>query len=270
MAMRNEVAVQVMRHLCTCPSHGYSQPGRYGTSGYCEVQTDDGVRYLKHGDRDCSSSTSESWAQALKGTPWEGQINAWLATYTMKQTFLATGLFEWKPMSFMAQPGDLYLKEGKDGGGHVAMCLQNDYGGDILAEFLIAEDGHSIDGLPGDQTGWESRIVNYYNGGWDGILHYNGKADDEEMTPEQADQLKFVYDHMHWREDTHYSDLGNLVAEFPIEYETIDERGVRSPLTQPLGKRLGYIDQRIHVIEANQAAIMESLEEIREALDLTR
>jgi len=145
MTKRNEIAVQVMRHLCTCPSHGYSQPGRYGTSGYCEVQTDDGVRYIKHGDRDCSSSTSESWAQALKGTPWEGMINMWLATYTMKQPFLATGLFEWKPMSFMAQPGDLYLKEGINGGGHVAMCIQNDAGGDILAEFLIDENGDSFE-----------------------------------------------------------------------------------------------------------------------------
>ncbi len=269
MTKRNEIAVQVMRHLCTCPSHGYSQPGRYGTSGYCEVQTDDGVRYLKHGDRDCSSSTSESWSQALRGTPWEGMINMWLATYTMKQPFLATGLFEWKPMSFMAQPGDLYLKEGKNGGGHVAMCIQNDAGGDILAEFLIDENG-DIDGYPGDQTGWESRIVGYYDFPWDGILHYNGKADTEDdMTPEQAAQLQFVYDHMRWRESDHYSDLGNLVAEFPIEYETWED-GKREPLTQPLGKRIGFIDQRIHVIEENQAAIMEALEEIRDAIDMTR
>lgn len=265
MTKRNEIAVQIMRHLCTCPSHGYSQPGRYGTSGYCEVQTDDGVRYLKHGDRDCSSGTSESWSQALRGTPWEGMINMWLATYTMKQAFLATGLFEWKPMSFMAQPGDLYLNEGK----HVAMCIQNDAGGDILAEFLIDENG-DIDGYPGDQTGWESRIVGYYDFPWDGILHYNGKADTEDdMTPEQAAQLQFVYDHMHWRESDHYSDLGNLVAEFPIEYETWED-GKREPLTQPLGKRIGFIDQRIHVIEENQAAIMETLEEIRDAIDMTR
>ena len=170
---RNIVAVQDMTHLCTCPLHGYSQPGRYGTSGYCEVQTDAGTHYLKKGDRDCSSATSDSWEHALLDTPWEGLLSMWLATYTMKQAFLNTGLFEWKPMSFMAQPGDLYLNEGK----HVAMCLQNDAGGDILGEFFIAEDGHSIDGYPGDQTGWESRIVNYYDFPWDGILHYNGGAD---------------------------------------------------------------------------------------------
>lgn len=34
-----------------------------------------------------------------------------------------------------------------------------------------------IDGAPGDQTGRESWTHNYYSGHWDGILHYNGKAD---------------------------------------------------------------------------------------------
>ena len=34
-----------------------------------------------------------------------------------------------------------------------------------------------IDGEPGDQTGRESRIQDYYRGSWDGVLHYNGKAD---------------------------------------------------------------------------------------------
>ena len=40
---RANVAVQVMRHLCECPLHGYSQPGRFGTSGYCGVATDAGA-----------------------------------------------------------------------------------------------------------------------------------------------------------------------------------------------------------------------------------
>lgn len=173
------VAVQVMRHLCECPLHGYSQPGRYGTSGYCDVATDAGVKKVKRGDRDCSSATAEAWERALEGTPFEGMIRSWLATYTMKEAFLATGLFEWKPMSFMAEPGDLYLNEDQ----HVAMCLQNDGEADVLAEFYIAETG-DIDGEPGDQTGWESRIVGYYDFPWDGILHYNGGAD--EVAPPDA------------------------------------------------------------------------------------
>ena len=46
---RSNVAAQIMEHLCTCPSHGYSQPGRYGTSGYCEVPTDAGTIKVKCG-----------------------------------------------------------------------------------------------------------------------------------------------------------------------------------------------------------------------------
>lgn len=171
---RNLVAVQYMEHLCTCPEHGYSQPGRYGTSGQCDVYTDAGVLKAKRGDRDCSSATSEAWSKALEGTPYAGLISNRLATYTMKSAFLMTGLFEWKPLTFMACPGDLYLNEGK----HVAMCVQNNANGDVLAEFLISENG-TIDGEPGDQTSWESVIRPYYDFPWDGILHYNGKADVE-------------------------------------------------------------------------------------------
>lgn len=149
-------------------------------------------------------------------------------------------------------------------GSHVGL-----YTGDPNAPFLshFRNGGPEVTGMLGVYGGREC----YF-----GVKRYmNGDVDD--MTPEQAEQLKFIYDHLHWRESDHYSDLGNLVAEYPIEYETIDEHGVRSPLVQPLGKRLGYIDQRTHVLEAklaaieeNQTAILDALEEIRESIDLTR
>lgn len=56
------------------------------------------------------------------------------------------------------------------------MCIRNDGTADLLGEFSISETG-GIDGEPGDQTGRESWIHDYYSGHWDGILHYNGKAD---------------------------------------------------------------------------------------------
>lgn len=59
---------------------------------------------------------------------------------------------------------------------NLAMCIQNDGSADLLGEFSISETG-GIDGAPGDQTGRESWIHDYYSGRWDGILHYNGKAD---------------------------------------------------------------------------------------------
>ena len=75
-------------------------------------------------------------------------------------------------MSFNASQGDIYLDEQN----HTAMCIQNDGSADLLGEFSISETG-GIDGTPGDQTGRESWIHDYYSGHWDGILHYNGKAD---------------------------------------------------------------------------------------------
>ena len=80
----------------------------------------------------------------------------------MRDVFVKSGLFEWKPMSFSAVRGDIYLNETH----HTAMCLDggNDgvYGADILGEFCISENG-SIYGTPGDQTGGESIIHGYYS-----------------------------------------------------------------------------------------------------------
>ena len=90
----------------------------------------------------------------------------------MESVFVGSGLFERKPMSFNAQPGDIYL----DASSHTAMCIQNDGSADLLGEFSISETG-GIDGEPGDQTGRESSIHGYVSGSWDFILHYNGKAD---------------------------------------------------------------------------------------------
>ena len=173
---RANVAAQIMEHLCTCPEHGYSQPGRYGTSGYCNVKTDIGIIKVKRGDRDCSSAVCEAWELALKGTPYEGKITRYHATFDMKSIFLASGLFSWKPMSYSALRGDIYLDEDA----HTAMCTQNDARADLLAEFSISETG-GIDGKPGDQTGQESSVHGYYPGSWDGILAYNGKADTKEQ-----------------------------------------------------------------------------------------
>lgn len=267
MTKRNEVAAYFHRRMCEDARFGYTQgSGRWGV-GPMEAWTYEGVtgRFLV-GDRDCSSSVIDCWQEALRGSRYEGALGG--ATYTgdMRRVFVGSGLFEWMPMSFIAQPGDLYLSEAH----HVAMCQSQHP--DILSEFLLNEYGTITGGKVGDQTGMESVVRGFWwpSFGWDGILHYNGKADTEDdMTPEQARQLQFIYDHLHWRESDHYSDLGNLVAEFPIEYETWED-GKREPLTQPLGKRIGYIDQRIHVIEENQAAIMEALEEIRDAIDMTR
>lgn len=85
---------------------------------------------------------------------------------------VGSGLFSWKPMPFNASRGDIYLDEEN----HTAMCIRNDGTAVLLGEFSISETG-GIDGEPGDQAGRESWINDYYSGHWDGMLHYNGKAD---------------------------------------------------------------------------------------------
>lgn len=273
MANRNEVAAYFHRRMCEDARFGYSQGGNRWGGSTVEAWTFQGVTgRFAIGDRDCSSSVIDCWAEALRGSDYEGALDG--ATYTgnMRAVFVGSGLFRWHPRGdgYIAQTGDVYLNERA----HTAMCQSAVP--DVLSEFLINEHGGITGGQVGDQTGMESVVRPYWDFPWDGTLEYNGKAD-EDMTPQQAQQLEFIYNHLKWNEQTHYSDLGNLVAEFPIEYETIDAHGVRSPLVQPLGKRLGYIDQRTHVLEAklaaieeNQTAILDALEEIRESIDLTR
>ena len=169
---RANVATQIMERLCTCPLHGYSQPGRHGTSGHCSVRTDAGTVRVTKGDRDCSSTVCEAWELALAGTAYDGLITRYNWTGGMREMFVGSGLFSCKPMPFNASRGDIYLDEEN----HTAMCIRNDGTADLLGEFSISETG-GIDGEPGDQTGRESWIHDYYSGHWDGILHYNGKVD---------------------------------------------------------------------------------------------
>ena len=179
------IAVANMEHLCICDLHGYSQGERWGRSenGSCFVECDGHTSEFWIGDRDCSSAVIDAWQEALVDTAYEGTLRC-NTTYDMKSGFLATGLFEWRPMTFTAQRGDVYLFIGdiSEGTGHTAMCISPNP--DMLAEFSISETG-GIYGQRGDQTGAESSIHPYYDFPWDGILHYNGKADGARADQEQ-------------------------------------------------------------------------------------
>lgn len=166
------IAATNMEHLCNCSEHGYSQGERWGCeqAGSCFVECEGHVSEFWIGDRDCSSAVIDAWQEALTGTAYEGCLSD--ATYTgnMREVFTASGLFEWHGMDFTAQRGDIYLNI-RD---HTAMCVSAIP--DMLAEFSISETG-GIYGQRGDQTGRESSVHPYYDFPWDGILHYNGKAD---------------------------------------------------------------------------------------------
>ena len=116
-------------------------------------------------------------------------------------------------------------------------------------------------GSRGDQDGGEIITRELYDDGWTCVLRYCGpereQADkeDTDMTTEQAEMLRFVYDHMHWDEDTHFSGLGNLVAQQPIEYADRDE-------TASIGERLRYIDAHTHVVDEKLDRVIELLESL--------
>lgn len=197
IALVARVASQIMSHLCNCPEHGYSQLGRYGTVGSCAVGTDAGTIYVTKGDRNCSSAVCESWELALATCCGDTYgINRYNSTWTMKEMFLNSGLFEWHGINdFSATCGDIYL----DIDCHTAMCIDGSADNDLLAEFSLAETG-GIDGEPGDQTGNESSIHWFYEANWDGILHYIG-GDQEAAETHEATESSVTPDieEMAWK-----------------------------------------------------------------------
>jgi len=207
-------------------------------------------------DTDCSGVVDAAFWHVHKLSPYE--LGTWTGDmwYSDATEEIWRGTTPDLPWHIMRK-GDIIFSSNTTpdfstgNGSHVGF-----YTGDPSAPFL----SHFRDGGP-EVTGMRGV---YGNERYFGVKRYTkGNVD---MTPEQAQQLQFIYDHLHWRDSDHFSDLGNLVAEFPVEYETIDKDGKRSPLTQPLAKRLGYIDQRVHVIEYNQAAMDAKLDAILKAL----
>lgn len=171
-----KLAADIHKRMCDDPGFGYSWAERWGA--YPTKWTVDGRTFtIDVGDYDCSSSTITAWRKALAGTKYAHMLDGATFTGNMRQVFLASGLFEWKPVG-SAKRGDLYLNEAC----HVAMCQ----GGGMLSEFSSSETG-GIYGQRGDQTGWESHVTNYYSYPWDGVLHYNGKLDKEEDVSDAYD-----------------------------------------------------------------------------------
>lgn len=170
-----EIAARIHADMVNDEDNGYSWEPRHGEDGKpVKTLTIDGKKYsYDRGSWDCSSSVIKAWSEAIKYTPYKGKLDG--ATYTgnMRSVFTKSGLFEWKPMSFIAARGDLYLDEAN----HVAMCQSQEP--DVMSEFCINERGEVYGGRVGDQTGAEAAI-NPFREVFDGILHYNGKADGKE------------------------------------------------------------------------------------------
>ena len=138
MAASNEVAAHIMEHLVAHDGdggHGYSQGSNRWGNGVLETLEIDGHAYrFAGGDRDCSSGVISAYEAA--GVDCGG------ATYTgnMRVRLCSTGNFEWKPMSYTAQRGDIYLNERS----HTALCKSAVP--DMLMQFSIDENGGIIGG----------------------------------------------------------------------------------------------------------------------------
>ncbi|MBQ9041601.1 MAG: hypothetical protein IJ111_02170 [Eggerthellaceae bacterium] len=248
---RNIVAAATHARMATDPRFGYSWTERWGATP--EEWTVEGHTFeINVGDYDCSSSTITAWCKALQGTKYAHMLDG--ATYTgnMREVFLASGLFEWKPMSFTAAPGDLYLNEAN----HVAMC-QNQVP-DSLSEFSSSETG-GVYGERGDQTGWESHICGYYDYPWDGILHYNGKADSD-MTGWKENSKGWWWDNgdgtwpaSDWKKvdgKWYYFDKNGYMVTGWLDWE--GERYYLKPKTKATGNNYGYMVTGAHEIEGKR------------------
>ena len=169
-----DTAAELMEHLANHNAHGYSQPNRggIGTGGGVGeyVTVSDGRTYgIALGDRDCSSAAIECYA--AQGIDCGG------AYYTgdMVADMVASGNFEKLPGSTWREAGrgNLLVATGK----HTAMAL----GGGKLGEAAISETG-GLHGQVGDQTGYEIRIRDMYDDGWDAVLRYCGPEREDEVT----------------------------------------------------------------------------------------
>lgn len=180
MADYGKIAAAIHKAMCNDSRFGYtmSSNARWGQTGKGTLTgTTDGVKWsVKAGDYDCSSSVIAAWRAALAGTKYAHMLDG--ATYTgnIESVFLSSGLFVKKPMSFLAEPGDLYLKAGS----HVAMCQTQTP--DVLSEFSQNERAGAYNGKVGDQTGREAYVHSYYNYPWACIIHYTGKLDSKTNT----------------------------------------------------------------------------------------
>ena len=178
----NDLAADIHRRMAEDDRFGYSWAERYGA--YPERWDVDGVSIeIKVGDYDCSSSSITAWRLALGAAGRRDPLAGASYTGNMRAAFLATGLFEWAPVT-RARRGDLYLNEAN----HVAMA-QADYPGP-LSEFSSNEHGGAYGGARGDQTGWEAHVCGFYQYPWDGCLHYTGT--EEVLTDKEKEEARMT------------------------------------------------------------------------------
>lgn len=152
-------------------------------------------------------------------------------------------LFDWDPSA-------------GNGADHVGIVESN--GG----SYLTTIEGNTSSGSSGSQGngGGVWRRTRAYSTVY--AVYRPDYSKEDDLTSEQAKMLQFIYDHMNWDEKTHFSDLGNLVAQMPITYGQGDGK-----TTAPIGDRLAYIDAHTHTVDAKMDEIMELVKDTMAKVD---
>ena len=168
------------------------------------------------------------------------------STRTMRKYLIELG---WKCVKFTrgaVKEGCILLREIPGKVGHTVICKN-------YSRIYGAEG--NWDGKRGDSSGTEVCERSYYDYEWNYIFNWDEVEDD--MTSEQAAQLKFIYEHLQWDDKTHFSDMGNLVAQMPITYGSGNGK-----TTAKLGDRLAYIDAHTHTVDSELKKINEKLDKL--------
>lgn len=161
MLTYNQRAAEIMLHLVTHPSHGYSQPGRAGNGTIETVRLSDGTQTTVHGgDYDCSEAIRMCYVAAgvlPRGSyMWTGNEHELLTSH---------GFVQISPVD--ARVGDVLWRSG-----HTEMVIM--VAGELKqAGFRISEHG-TISGAVGDQTGHESMYSALLPHRWSRAYRYVG------------------------------------------------------------------------------------------------
>ena len=157
----NARAAEIMLHLVTHAAHGYSQPARAGDGTIETLTLSDGTVTTVHGgDYDCSEAVRMCYVAAgvlPRGCyMWTGNEAALLKSHG----FAGVGLGD-------LRVGDVLLRNG-----HTEMVVS--VGGRLMQAGFRISERHTISGVKGDQTGWESSYSALNPGAWSWAYRYVG------------------------------------------------------------------------------------------------
>lgn len=157
----NARAAEIMLHLVTHAAHGYSQPARAGDGTIETLRLSDGTVTTVHGgDYDCSEAVRMCYVAAgvlPRGCyMWTGNE----ASLLQSHGFASVGLGG-------LQVGDVLLRRG-----HTEMVVS--VGGRLMQAGFRISERHTISGVKGDQTGWESAYSALNPGAWSWAYRYVG------------------------------------------------------------------------------------------------